>query len=244
MLQFIPAHWPAPKNVRALTTTRTGGVSSGVYESLNVGDHVGDVPENVRTNRRLVREALKLPGEPVWLKQVHGVHVVDAAKTAVGTSADGAYTDKPGMVCAIMTADCLPIFLCDKSGTKVALLHAGWRGLAAGVIEAGVRAMGVPRDHVLAHLGPAIGPGSYEVGDDVRLAFEERDPRAALAFLPRGGGHWLADMYELARQRLRATGVQDITADEERCTVRERDTFFSHRRDGVCGRMVSLIWME
>lgn len=242
-LQFVPAHWPAPKNVRAVTTTRAGGASAGTYESFNLADHVGDDPEAVRKNRALLRGALKLPSEPVWMKQVHGVNVVNAAQTNAGVTADGTWTDQRGVVCAVLTADCLPVFVCDKSGTKVALLHAGWRGLAAGVIEAGVRALAVPGDELLAYLGPAIGPGSYEVGDDVREVFERQDPAAALAFLPHGGGRWFADLYELAQLRLRALGVSEVGFDD-RCSYRERDQFFSYRRDGVCGRMASLIWLD
>jgi YfiH family protein len=178
------------------------------------------------------------------MKQVHGTDVINAGGTVPGVIADGAYTDKPRVVCAVLTADCLPVFLCDKQGTKVALLHAGWRGLSAGVIEAGVRAIGGAEANLLAHLGPAIGPGSYEVGDEVRETFERNDPAAATAFLPRGRGRWLADMYELAQQRLRALGVIDVTVDEDACTYRERDKYFSYRRDGETGRMASLIWME
>jgi YfiH family protein len=242
-LQFVPARWSAPRNVRAITTTRAGGASVGGYESFNLGDHVGDDPEAVRKNRVLLRGALKLPAEPVWMKQVHGVDVVNAAQANSGVSADGAWTDRRGVVCAVLAADCLPVFLCDRGGKKVALLHAGWRGLAAGVIEAGVQALAMPGEELLAYLGPAIGPGSYEVGDEVREVFERQNPAAALAFLPRGSGHWLADLYELAEWRLRALGVTEIAFDD-RCTCRERDSFFSYRRDGVCGRMASLIWIE
>ena len=241
-LEFIYPDWRAPKNVRAVTTTRVGGVSRGPYESFNLGDRAGDDPECVRRNRALLRATLNLPSEPVWLKQVHGVSVVDAAAPA-GATADGAWSGTPGVVCVVLTADCLPVFLCDREGTKVALVHAGWRGLAAGVIEAGVRALGVPGENLLAWLGPAIGPQSYEVGDDVRNAFIGVDPDAARAFAPRAAGRWLADMYTLARQRLAALGVREIHGGG-RCTFRERDKFFSYRRDGVCGRMASLIWLN
>jgi len=242
-LQFISAGWSCPGNVRALTTTRIGGVSQGPYASLNLGDHVGDVPDNVRRNRTLLCETLKLPSQPLWLEQVHGTRVVDAAVSPVGTSADGAYTNQRGVVCAVLTADCLPIFLCDEDGTNVAVLHAGWRGLAAGVIDAGVASMGSAPQRLIAHVGPAIGPGAYEVGDELRETFEQHDPAAAQAFLPRGSGHWLADLPELAHMRLRALGVARITV-EEMCTFREQDKFFSYRRDGRCGRMASLIWLE
>ncbi len=242
-IETIPVSWPAPKRIHALTTTRVGGVSAGPYENFNLGDHVGDEPSSVKLNRTLLRQALKLPAEPLWLKQVHGVDVVDAATATTGVIADGAYTNKSGVVLAIMTADCLPIFLCDREGTEIGLVHAGWRGLAAGVMEAGLRAMGAPRHHLLAHLGPAIGPQSYEVGDGVRQEFVRHDPGAIRAFSATSEGKWLVDMYELARMRLHAHGVTQVTGGEH-CTFRERDKFFSFRRDGVCGRMVSLIWID
>ena len=231
MPEFIYPDWSAPKNVRAVTTARTGGVSRGPYGSLNLGDHVGDDPEAVRRNRALLRAALKLPSEPLWLRQVHGTNVVDGAAAETGATADGAWTGKPGVVLAVLTADCLPVFLCDRQGTKVALLHAGWRGLAAGVIEAGVRALGIPGENLSAWLGPAIGPQSYEVGDDVRNAFLGADPEAAQAFAPGAAGRWLADMYALARQRLGALGVREVYGGGH-CTLREAGRFFSHRRDG------------
>ena len=234
--------WPAPANVRALTTTRVGGFSHGRYASFNLGDHVGDDPDAVARNRALLREALKLPLAPLWLKQVHGTNVVDAASAHISVTADGAWTARPGVVCAVLTADCLPVFLCDRQGTKVALLHAGWRGLAAGVIEAGVRALATPGAELLAWLGPAIGPDSYEVGDDVRDAFLDDDPGAAEAFRPAGAGRWRADMYVLARRQLRQRGVCAVYGGD-RCTRREHGTFYSFRRDGVTGRMASLIWL-
>ncbi len=242
-LEFISAAWSAPKNVRAVTTTRAGGISHGVYSSLNLGDQVGDEPERVQQNRALVGEALHLPAAPVWLKQVHGVEVLDAAHTRAGAIADGAYANRRGVVCAVLTADCLPVFICDRDGTTIALLHAGWRGLAAGVIEAGVKAMGIASGELIAHVGPGIGPDSYEVGDDVRATFTGRDSTATDAFRPRGDGRWLADMPRLAQQRLRALGICDISVDA-RCTFRERDMFFSYRRDGVTGRMGTFIWLD
>ncbi len=241
-IEVVSASWPAPAHVRALTTTRAGGASHGPYESFNLGDHVGDDPDAVRQNRARLCEALALPAEPLWLKQVHGVRVVAAATTAAGIEADGAWTDRPGVICAVLTADCLPIFLCDRKGTKVALLHAGWRGLAGGIIESGLRAMSTPPEEVLVWLGPAIGPDSYEVGDDVRRAFLDDDPSAAEAFRPAAAGRWLADMYTLARRQLRQRGVCAVYGGD-RCTLRERDRFYSYRRDGATGRMASLIWL-
>lgn len=241
-VEFIAARWPAPASVRAGTTARRGGASRGPYASFNLGDHVGDDPQAVRDNRAQLRAALALPAEPRWLKQEHGVHVVDAAHAPAGVAADGAWTDRPGIVCAVLTADCLPIFLCDRKGTKVALLHAGWRGLAGGIVDAGLRALTLPPEEVLVWLGPAIGPDSYEVGDDVRRAFLNDDPGAAEAFRPAGAGRWLADMYALARRQLRQRGVCAVTGGE-RCTLRERGAFYSFRRDGTTGRMASLVWL-
>lgn len=234
--------WPASATVHALTTTRVGGFSQGPYTSLNLGDHVGDDPETVARNRAWLREALKLPLEPLWLKQVHGTNVVAAAAAHTSVTADGAWTGRPGVVCAVLTADCLPVFLCDRHGTKVALLHAGWRGLAAGVIEAGVRALATPGAELLAWLGPAIGPDSYEVGDDVRRVFLDDDPGAAEGFRPASAGRWYADLYALARRRLRQQGVCAVYGGD-RCTRREGDRFYSFRRDGATGRMASLIWL-
>jgi YfiH family protein len=241
-IDFIRPDWPAPAHVKALTTTRTGGFSHGAYESLNLGDHVGDDAEAVRRNRTLLRETLNIP-EPSWLKQVHGIDVVEAEFGQTGEVADGSYTEMIGTVCAVLTADCLPVFLCDRQGTKVATLHAGWRGLSAGVLEAGVLAMRLPGEELLAWLGPGIGPESYEVGDDVRQAFVGHDTEAGAAFLEHGTGKWLVDMYALARQRLHGMGVGAVYGGDY-CTFRGRKQFFSHRRDGVTGRMASLIWLE
>lgn len=241
--EFIFPDWPAPANVKALTTTRVGGLSRGPYASFNLGDHVDDDPDVVRRNRARLREALALPAEPAWLKQVHGVNVVDAASAEAGTTADGAWTNQSGVVCAVLTADCLPVFLCNRQGTKVALLHAGWRGLAAGVIEAGLQALATPGAELLAWLGPAIGPDSYEVGDAVRDAFLTQDAGVAACFRAHGAGQWHADLYALARRRLQARGVNAIHGGYF-CTVREPERFYSYRRDGVTGRMASLVWLD
>jgi YfiH family protein len=241
-IPLVRADWPAPAHVKAVTTTRLGGFSAGSYESMNLGDHVGDDAESVRRNRRLLRDTFNIP-EPSWLKQVHGIDVVEAEFDQAGAVADGSYTEMVGTVCAVLTADCLPVFLCDRQGTKVAVLHAGWRGLAAGVIESGVLAMRLPGEELLAWLGPGIGPESYEVGDDVREVFVAHDSEAASAFRAHGSGKWRVDMYALARQRLLGMSVGAVYGGD-RCTFRERDRFFSYRRDGVTGRMASLIWLE
>lgn len=238
---FIVPDWPVPPNVRALVTTRAGGVSTDPWAGLNLGDHVGDDPAAVAENRRHLRAYL--PAEPLWLRQVHGTRCVDAAWAAPDTEADASFARRPDIVCAVLTADCLPVLLCDATGTVVAAAHAGWRGLAAGVIEATVRAMDVPGDRLVAWLGPAIGPKHFEVGGEVRAAFMAHDPAATAAFVARPDGKWLCDIYRLARQRLAALGVRRV-AGADFCTVRDAARFFSYRRDGVTGRLASLIWME
>ena len=240
--EFILPDWPAPANVRAAITTRTGGMSRAPYDNFNLATHVGDDPAAVRENRSRLRTALALPAEPVWLKQVHGVAVVDAAQGDVEPQADGAFAAQPGAVCVVLTADCLPVLLCNRAGTKVAALHAGWRGLAGGVIEAGVKAMGVPANELLVWLGPAIGPASFEVGPEVRAAFVQHDAQAALAFRAAREGKYLADIYQLARLRLQRLGVAAVYGGGF-CTVTDSARFFSYRRDGVTGRMASLIWL-
>lgn len=242
--EFIVPDWPAPANVRALVTTRHGGVSIGPYASLNLGDHVGDDPTAVTANRHLLRQ--QLPAEPVWLQQVHGTRCIDASRSASGCEADAAFTNTPGVVCAVLTADCLPVLLCDVAGTVVAVAHAGWRGLAAGVIESTVASMAVPGERLLAWLGPAIGPRHFEVGGEVRDTFLAHDPQAASAFVARPNGtqgKWLCDIYSLAAQRLAALGVCRL-ASADFCTVRDSEQFFSYRRDGSTGRMASLIWLD
>jgi YfiH family protein len=240
--QFILPDWPAPKNVRAAVTTRAAGLSRGPYNSFNLATHVGDDPAAVYENRARLRAALALPAEPVWLKQVHGVTVVDAAQDGLEPEADGAFATQPGAVCAVLTADCLPMLLCNRAGAKVAALHAGWRGLAGGVIEAGVKAMGVSGKDLLVWLGPAIGPVSFEVGPEVRAAFVQHDMQAAQAFRAAREGKYLVDIYQLARQRLQRLGVAAVYGGGF-CTVTERERFFSYRRDGVTGRMAALIWL-
>lgn len=238
---WIVPVWPAPANVRALSTTRAGGVGVAPFDSLNLGTHVGDDPAAVAANR--VRLRALLPAEPGWLNQVHGTAVVDLATLRGVPDADGAVSRKPGAVCVVMTADCLPVLLCDRAGTVVGAAHAGWRGLQGGVIEATTRAMGVPAGDLMAWLGPAIGPEAFEVGDEVRAAFVADDSAAAAAFRPAGpAGKWLADLYLLARQRLAALGVMGVHGGDA-CTFTEAARFFSYRRDGRTGRMASLVWL-
>ena len=241
-IELILPDWPAPANVRAAVTTRVGGVSHSPYDSFNLATHVGDDSTAVRENRARLRTALALPAEPLWLKQVHGVAVVDAAQDGTEPEADGAFVTQPGAVCAVLTADCLPVLLCNRAGTKVAALHAGWRGLAGGVIEAGVEALSVPGSELLAWFGPAIGPEAFEVGPEVRMAFIQHDAQAAQAFRMARAGKYLADIYLLARLRLQRLGVAAVYGGGL-CTVAERARFFSYRRGGATGRMASLIWL-
>lgn len=238
---WIVPDWPAPAQVRALITTRNGGVSHGRYRSLNLGTHVGDDPQHVMENRRRLRDSL--PAEPKWISQVHGVHVVDAQQLVQQIEADAAYARSPETVCAIMMADCLPVLFADRDGGAVAVAHAGWRGLAAGVIENTVHAIGLPPARLLAWLGPAIGPAAFEVGPEVRDAFINADAAAEVAFTPHRTGKWLADLYNLARLRLRRAGVTDVHGGGL-CTWSDSQRFFSHRRDQVTGRMAALIWLE
>lgn len=237
---WIVPDWPAPRRVRALITTRAGGVSSEKFSSLNLGMRVGDEPERVARNRAVLEACL--PARPLWMKQVHGTAVVEAAGAAAGVEADGAFTRVESAVCAILTADCLPVLVCDRAGTAVGIVHAGWRGLAAGIIENVVAAIRVSAPELIAYLGPGIGPGAYEVGDDVRRAFVAASPGAERAFAPRGNGKFLADLYALARQRLAAAGVGAVYGGGY-CTLSE-ERFFSFRRDGITGRMASLIWLD
>jgi YfiH family protein len=241
--QWIVPRWPAPARVRAVSTTRHGGVSQPPYDRLNLADHVGDDPAAVAANREHLRQTLRLPAAPAWLRQVHGVQVVDASRLTTPVAADAAYALVPGVICAVLTADCLPVLLCDRGGHAVAAAHAGWRGLAAGVIEQTIAAMPLPCAKLIAWLGPAIGPQTYVVGEEVRQTFLNYDPATATAFRRAAGGGWHADLYQLARQRLRSQGVAEIHGGEF-CTSQDPVRFYSYRRDGVTGRMASLIWLQ
>ncbi len=240
-IDLIIPDWPAPANVRAVVTTRPGGVSLAPYDSFNLALHVGDDPAAVVENRARLRDRLQQP-EPLWLRQVHGIRVVAADQASAEPEADGSFSARAGAVCAVLTADCLPVLLCDRQGSRVAALHAGWRGLANGIIEAGVSALQARPSDLLAWLGPAIGPEQFEVGAEVRAAFMAVDPGAEAAFRPHISGKFLADIYRLARLRLTALGVTAIHGGDF-CTVSDARRFYSYRRDGVTGRMASLIWM-
>ncbi len=240
---WIEPDWPAPPGVRALTTLRSGGYSRPPFDGLNLGDHVGDAPAAVARNRALLRQSLRLPSEPCWLTQVHGADVVEAGAVPQGWTADALFSRTPGQVCAVLTADCLPLLLCSRTGDRVAAVHAGWRGLAAGVIEAALERLALPGEELIAWLGPAIGPAHFEVGAEVREVFLRRDPETEAAFERHRPGHWLADLYRLARLCLGRRGVSAVWGGRC-CTVADGARFYSYRRDGRTGRMATLIWIE
>lgn len=249
---WIMPDWPAPAAVRAFTTTRAGGVSLPPYDGFNLAAHVGDVEHAVAANRRTLRA--HLPAEPLWLNQVHGDRVVPFPDhdpmPGEPPVADAALARAPDQVCAVLTADCLPVLFCDRQGSVVAAAHAGWRGLAAGVLEATVHAMAVPAEQLLVWLGPAIGPRAFEVGPEVRELFVAQHALAGVAFRPALAGtldeaprKWLADLYALARIRLAALGIERVYGGEY-CTAGDAVRFYSYRRDRVTGRMASVIWLS
>jgi hypothetical protein len=241
---WLTPDWSAPANVRAVCTTRQGGVSVAPFASLNLGDHVGDDPYAVARNRMIVGDVLRLPTEPLWLQQVHGVDVCGMDVGTCYPTGDASVALRKNQVCVVMTADCLPVLFCDKAGTRVAAAHAGWRGLQAGVLEQTLAKLDCPPTDVLAWLGPAIGPRAFEVGAEVREAFMQHDSAAQAAFQPSANaGKWLADIYLLARQRLATAGVSDVSGGDL-CTYTDAQRFFSYRRDGQTGRMACLIWMD
>lgn len=241
--EWITPDWPAPARVRAFATTRHGGVSEGEYASLNLGTSSGDDAGRVARNRLIL--VGHLPEMPQWLAQRHGVDVarLEALGAAEVPVADAAVSGAPGRVCAVLTADCMPLLLCDAAGTKVGVVHAGWRGMAAGVIENAVRALGTDPAGVLAWMGPTIGPEIFEVGPEVREAFLAGDPGAGEAFAPYNAGKYLADLYRLARRRLASAGVSPVYGGGF-CTFTERDRFFSYRREKQSGRMGAFIWLD
>src|SRR5690606_4437553 len=256
-ITLIPS-WPAPARIRAYSTLRRGGVSRGEYASLNLGTHVGDDAASVAENRRRLVERLGLPAEPRWLQQVHGKAVLDLDRAAPGASsrllgsaapslpagpADAAVPARRGVVCVVLTADCVPVLLADRPGRRVGAAHAGWRGLAAGVLPAAVEALGAPAEDVVAWLGPAIGRAAFEVGDEVRAAFAEQGFSVGRAVERNARGRWQADLYALARESLNRAGVAAVYGGEH-CTSTESDRFCSHRRSAPCGRMASLIWID
>lgn len=238
-MNWLTPDWPAPASVKACVTTREGGVSEAPFDSLNLGDHVDDRPQAVAENRRRLTDHFSI--KPAWLQQVHGIAVAHADPGIVAI-ADASWTATPGIACAAMTADCLPALFCDRAGTRVAAAHAGWRGLAAGVLEATLDSLDVPAAEVLVWLGPAIGPKAFEVGPEVREVFIQQLPEAAKAFAPSdNAGKFMADIYLLARLRLAERGVTAVYGGGF-CTVTD-PRFFSYRRASRTGRFASLVWL-
>ncbi len=236
---WLTPDWPAPANIHAATTLRTGGVSCGAYMSLNPAMHVGDDVDKVNRNRQTIKDLLELPGDPVWLDQIHSNRAVQAVTTEPLQQADASYTAESGVVCAVLTADCLPVLVCSTDGSQVAAIHAGWRGLLAGVIGNTLTAM--KHSDFLVWLGPAIGPDCFEVGAEVRDAFLEKSLAFITAFKQQSDDKWLADIYQLARIDLAALGIEKVYGGGF-CTVTEHQRFYSYRRDKETGRMATLIW--
>ncbi|WP_312073977.1 purine nucleoside phosphorylase YfiH [Atlantibacter sp.] len=242
MTELIVPEWPLPLGVAACSSTRIGGISSGPYASLNLGAHCGDNLDDVEENRRRLFADARMPSAPVWLEQVHGEAVLRLRDEPYASKrADASWSDTPGLVCAVMTADCLPVLFCNQAGSEVAAAHAGWRGLCGGVLEQTVAHFKDRPENIMAWLGPAIGPQAFEVGNDVRDAFIAKDNSAERAFRP-VGEKYFADIYQLARQRLNNAGVTKIYGGD-RCTFTEKRDFFSYRRDRITGRMASFIWL-
>ncbi|MGF1910466.1 peptidoglycan editing factor PgeF [Vibrio kasasachensis] len=241
-MSFIIPNWKVPKNVKAISSTRIGGYSSELYQGLNLGSHVGDDLETVLRNRQALVQLSAMPSAPIWLNQTHSTNVATVSEpTEVTLDADGIFTSQTGIVCSAMTADCLPVLLTNTQGNQVAAVHAGWRGLANGIVENAVKMFD---GEVIAWLGPAIGHNAFEVGEDVLQAFCDFDAEAIHAFKPTGNeGKWWADMDQIATQRLNKLGVNQVFTSKL-CTYSEPERFYSYRREGVTGRQASLIWLE
>jgi YfiH family protein len=245
-MYFIKPTWPAPKNIHAFSTTRNKGNSLHPYASFNLAKHVGDSASHVQLNRQLLRDELNLPSEPIWLEQVHSTHVIqaeEAQEQGYLPQADASIASSPNIVCTIMVADCLPILICDRQGTMVSAVHAGWRGLANGIIESTIDRIKKSPEELLVWLGPAIGPSVYEVSEDVLESFISQDQLAIEAFKSKPNKKWLANLYLLARMRLNNLGITSIYGGDY-CTFSDQQNFFSFRRDGITGRMASLIWLS
>lgn len=240
---WLTPDWPAPPGVRALSTWRRGGISTGKYESLNLGSHVGDEGTAVAGNRRRLQVAAGLPAEPCWLRQVHGTEVANLDLDAPLTGQDASFTRKHGRICAILSADCLPILIAAADGSVIGAAHAGWRGLSTGVLAAAVRAIGADPAALIAWIGPCIGPGVYEVGPEVREAVLARMPGAASAFRINAHARFMADLPLIARLQLQDLGLRRIYGGSV-CTYADKERYFSHRRDGQTGRQATLIWLE
>lgn len=242
MTNILIPDWPAPKHIKAFSTTRLNGFSQSPYDSFNLAYSVGDEIENVYQNREYLKKTLNLPSDPLWLSQIHSTVIYNVDQETMPKNADGSYTTCHNKICVVMTADCLPILLCDVSGTQIAAVHAGWRGLADGVIESALDCFNHNHKNIIAWIGPGIGLKYYEVGDDVRNKFLEINSDFNKAFQAHKQAKWLANMNLLARMRLEKAGVSAIFS-ENLCTFADAERFFSYRRDGITGRMASLIWI-
>jgi purine-nucleoside/S-methyl-5'-thioadenosine phosphorylase / adenosine deaminase len=240
---LIIPNWPAPNNIKAISTTRQGGFSQHPYKQLNLGSHVGDAPHLVSQNREYIIQSANLPEEPRWLEQVHGTTIIDSQYWQQNIKADAIFSQHTGHVCTVMTADCLPILLCNNQGDTIAAIHAGWRGLAAGIIEKTLQTFSCEPSEIMAWLGPAIGPSQFEVGLEVYELFAANNLIAREAFKIKDPQHYLADITLLARQRLEKNNVPKVFGGDY-CTVSEKERFFSYRRDGITGRMASMIWIS
>lgn len=240
-MNWIKPDWPAPSNVYAVSTSKSGGVSQGIFNSLNLALHVNDNAENVAKNRRILLRTLKLPNEPVWMQQEHGIKVIKADQSIRIETADAGYTDKADTICAVLTADCLPILLTSTDGTKIAAIHAGWRGLLAGVVASTVNTMGTI--DLMAWFGPAIGSGCFEVGTEVKDAFVKKSAKFSKAFTQKNENKYLVDIYRLAKLELASIGISQVYGGDF-CTVTDKERFYSYRRDGETGRMATLIWRD
>jgi len=242
--EWLTPNWDAPKNIKAIMTTRQGGFSQAPFDSMNLGDHVDDDLATVTKNRARLKQKLCLPNEPLWLTQVHGVTIANADQQYnANVEADAAVAHKVGSVCAVMTADCLPVLFCNSQGTAIAAVHAGWRGLQAGILEHTAKSLNCPTEEIMAWFGAAIGAAHFEVGSEVRDAFISAQAKAHNAFVPSTNkDKWFADIYLLARLRLEAIGVKNISGGEY-CSYADERRFYSYRREAKTGRMVSLIWM-
>jgi YfiH family protein len=238
---WLQPDWPAPAKIHAATTLRTGGVSHHPYDSLNPATHVGDDPDSVRQNRQIIIAMLALPSEPIWLNQTHSNRAIKAVATTSPQQADASYTNQPSVVCAVMTADCLPLLACAADGSEIAAIHAGWRGLLDGIIDNTITAL--QNNNMLIWLGPAIGPKCFEVGAEVREAFMTKSPNYAAAFSRQSNEKWLADIYQLARINLAKLGINKVYGGNF-CTVTDQERFYSYRRDKDTGRMATLIWRD